>query len=310
LAERGIRPKFACLLIEKKASSFAKLESFAKLNHTPEFSIQAQNWDFAERLTDIVSYCRTASAFPFIFIDPKGWQLAGISKIWPLLRLNPGEVLINLMSSFIGRFIKDNTTDFSDLLGADFPALRALSGEELESAIVEKYCEMVKREGRFNYVCSLPVMNPDMDSFSFHLIYATRHIKGVKVFKDVENQTEKKTHSIRAELQQRSRQSKSGNFELFPPNVQYRENCYRRLERTNKERARETVRALIESSPVVSYDACWNEALQFSAVYEKDLREWVGAWESQGLLTVEGKAPRARVLQVGEGVNLIRVVRN
>ena len=105
------------------------------------------------------------------------------------------------MSSLITRFIKDNRTDFTeDLLGDDFPSLRSRSGADLESAIVGKYCELVKREGGFDYVCSLPVMNPDLDSFNFHLIYATRHRKGVEVFKAVEKRTEERTHIIRAEV--------------------------------------------------------------------------------------------------------------
>jgi three-Cys-motif partner protein len=305
LAVRRLSPKFACLLIEEKAKSFAELEVFAKKNDSPLLKIKAENWDFTEKLDDIVNFCSASGTFPFIFIDPTGWQLAGISKIRSLLRLNPGEVLINLMSPFIVRFIKDNNTDFTDLLGADFPELRKFSGAELESAIVEKYCERIKREGKFEYVCSLPVMNPDMDSFNFHLIYATRHMKGVKVFKDVERRTEEKTHKIRAELQQKDRQSKSGNLELFSPDVQYREDCYQRLARTNKEQARDAVRILIETRRRIDYDACWGEALQFSTVYEKNLREWIDSWEHDGLITVEGKSLKARVLQVGKHVTLV-----
>jgi len=308
LAKRGKLPKFACLLIEKDPIPFAELEAFARRSDTSSLRVHARNWDFTERLPDIVRYCSTPGTFPFIFIDPKGWQLAGISKIRPLLQLNPGEVLINLMSPFITRFIKDNKTDFSDLLGADFPSLRELSGPELELAIVDKYCELVKREGRFDYVCSLPVMNPDSDCFNFHLIYATRHRKGVEVFKAVEKRTEEMTHIIRAELQQKGRQSKSGHLELFGPDVQYRENCYQRLARTNKMRAKEALRALIERNTRVPYDSCWGEALQFSAVYETDLRAWISAWEQEGFITVEGKASRARVLQVGKHINLVRNV--
>jgi len=305
-AQRGIAPKFACLLIEKDRDAFARLETFAKGVDTPALPVRAQNWDFAERITEIVQYCSGGGSFPFAFIDPKGWQLAGISKIRPLLKLNPGEVLINLMSSFITRFIKDNKTDFGDLLGTDYPLLRSLSGATLESAIIDKYCELVKREGAFDYVCSLPVMNPDMDSFNFHLVYATRHRKGVEVFKAVERRAEKKTHIIRAELQQKDRQSKSGNLELFSPDVQYRENCYQRLARANGERAQEAVRALIESNARISYDACWGEALQFSAVYETDLRGWIDGWEREGLVTIEGMQPKARVWQVGKNIKLVR----
>jgi len=48
--------------------------------------------------------------FPFTFIDPTGWEPPAINLITPILRLEPGEVLINLMTSWIRRFISDKTT--------------------------------------------------------------------------------------------------------------------------------------------------------------------------------------------------------
>ncbi len=127
-AARGKSTNFSCLLIEEKPKPFSKLESFAKSSDRTLVGVRAENWDFTEHLTEITQFCRTSKTFPFVFIDPKGWTLAGISLITPILQLNPGEVLINLMSSFIARFLKDNRTDFSDLLGEDFPELRKLSG--------------------------------------------------------------------------------------------------------------------------------------------------------------------------------------
>ena len=306
LAGRGIVRTFPSLLIERDNKAFQRLAAFAKQHNSESVPITAQNWDFTERLTEIVSFCSTTGTFPFIFIDPTGWNLAKISNIRPLLRLNPGEVLINLMSPFISRFIKDGKTDFSDLLGVDFSSLRVLNGAELEQAIVDRYCDLIKQEGNFAYVCSLPIMNPDMDTFNFHLIYATRHRKGVAVFKDVEKRTEDKTRQIRAGLQQKDRQSKSGNLELFDASVQYRENSYQRLARTNKDKAREAVRTLIETSHSVPYDDCWVEALQFSAVYEADLRSWIDVWQRQSSISVEGKTPKMRVLQIGKGLKLVK----
>src|SRR5258708_4322466 len=155
LAARSKSTNFACLLIEEKSTSFSKLDNFAKSCNGKNVEVRAENWDFTKHLTEITQFCRTPKTFPFVFIDPKGWTLAGISLITPILQLNPGEVLINLMSSFIARFLKDNKTDFSDLLGEDFPELRRLSGPDLELAVVSKYCELVKRKGNYNYVCAL-----------------------------------------------------------------------------------------------------------------------------------------------------------
>jgi hypothetical protein len=230
-------------------------------------------------------------------IDPTGWKLAGISQISPLLKLKPGEVVINLMSSFITRFVNDTATDLSDLLGEDFPELRNLSGTELEFAVVRKYCDLVKREGGFSYVCALPVMKPDSDAFNFYLIYATRHPKGVEVFKSVEKRTEEQTHLVRADVQLRQRQEKTGNLELFGAPVLYRERKYQQLAEDNRKRAKKRVCELLSASGEVSYDDCWAEALQFPAVYQSDLRDWLAEWEKAERLHVKGRRKLTEVLK-------------
>jgi three-Cys-motif partner protein len=300
LPSKSKAPRFACLLIEKDTNAFAQLVQYARKKDSPTIGVEAQNWDFAEHTTDIVRFCSTARTFPFILIDPWGWKLAGVSQIAPLLKLR-GEVVINLMSSFITRFVKDNTTDFSDLLGDDFPELQGLEGSELEFAVVRKYCELVKREGGYRYVCALPVMKPDSDSFGFHLIYATRNAKGVEVFKSVERRTEEKTHVVRAQVQQRQRQERTGNLELFDAPVQYRERKYQQLGAENRERAQHEVLELLKSRPEVPYDDCWAESLQYSAVYEADLRTWIDEWEKAGAVAVTGKRPTERVLKRNAG---------
>jgi hypothetical protein len=275
------------------------LDTYAKERTSSEIKVRAENWDFADHIDEIVRYCSGRRTFPFILIDPTGWKLAGISRISPLLKLRPGEVVINLMSSFITRFVNDGVTDFSDLLGADFPELRSLSGSELEFAVVRKYCDLIKSEGGFSYVCALPVMKPDSDAFNFYLIYATRNLKGVEVFKSVEKRTEKQTHVVRADVQLRQREEKTGVLDLFPAPVLYREQKYQQLAEDNRGRAKKRVWDLLTGSDEVSYDDCWAEALQFSAVYQMDLRGWLTEWERVGKIYVKGRKKPNEVLKRG-----------
>lgn len=304
LSTRSRVPSIECLFIEKEPAPFEQLRAFAQQRNSSEIKLRAENWDFVERIDEIVRYCSTRRTFSFILIDPWGWKLAGISQISPLLKLKPGEVVINLMSSFITRFVNDPATDLSDLLGEDFPELRTLSGTELEFAVVRKYCELVKREGSFSYVCALPVMKPDSDAFNFYLIYATRHPKGVEVFKSVERRTEEQTHLVRADVQLRQRQEKSGNFELFAAPVLYRERKYQQLAAENRARAKRRVWELLIASGEVSYDECWAEALQFPAVYQTDLREWLTEWEQDGKIHVKGRNKPTEVFKRGCGHSL------
>lgn len=297
LASRKRSLKVECLLIEKEKAPFSELLAFAAAKASSGIRVDARNWDFTEHVNEIVEYCSGPRTFSFILIDPTGWRLAGISQISPLLKLKPGEVVINLMSSFITRFVNDSATDFSDLLGHSFPDFRGLRGSELEFAIVRKYCDLIKREGDFRYVCALPVMKPDSEAFNFYLIYATRHAKGVQVFKDVERRTEKRTHVVRADVQKRQRQQRSGNFELFESPVLYRESKYQQLAADNRIRAQRRVLDLLQTASEVSYDDCWAEALQYSAVYEQDLRAWVSSWEKDGTIAVRGRKFPTEVLK-------------
>ena len=154
---------------------------------------------------------------------------------------------------------------------------------------MRKYCDLIKREGDFAYVCALPVMKPDSDAFNFYLIYATRHPKGVEVFKRVEKRTEERTHVVRADVQKRQRQERSGNFELFESPVLYREHKYQQLASDNRGRAQRRVLESLLAASEVPYDNCWAEALQYSAVYESDLRSWIDAWEKDGTVLVKGR---------------------
>jgi len=132
-------------------------------------------------------------------------------------------------------------------------------------------------------------MNPDSDAFNFYLIYATRHAKGVEVFKRVEQRTEERTHLVRADVQRRQRQERSGNYELFEASVQYRERKYQQLATDNRGRAQRRVLDLLRTAVQVPYDDCWAEALQYSAVYESDLRSWIDEWEEDGTVLVKGR---------------------
>jgi hypothetical protein len=162
----------------------------------------------------------------------------------------------------------------------------------------------VKRKGKYKFVCALPVMNPDLDTFNFWLIYATRHRKGVQKFKEAEKRTEKMTHIVRADVQKHDRQERSGKMELFEANVLYNENRYQQLSSENRVKAKASTWQLLQASGVVKYDDCWDEALPMAAVYEEHLRGWIAEWEERGLIEVEGRSFPREVLKINSGHRL------
>lgn len=299
LASKGKNSSFRALLIESAPEPYRQLKSFADHARFPGLTVTAKNWDFSQRLGEIIEFARAPRTFPFTFIDPKGWKLAQLNVIRPLLELNPGEVLINLMSSFVTRFVNDANLDFTQLLGPGFSQVRELTGADQEDEVVRRYCDAIRRVGHFPYVCALPIMKADSDAFHFHLIYATRHPLGVKKFKEVERRAEQQTEVIRAEKQQKKREQMSGIRDLFAPEVRYHETRYQRLQEKNKTLAQNAVFNLISARQSVSYDDCWAEAMQYAAVFESDLRSWLLAWEFQERIQISGRKSASERLKTG-----------
>ena len=106
-----------------------------------------------------------------------------METIAPLLRLNPGEVLINFMTEHIRRFIespqRQTQESFKKLFGTgDFKnELLGLSKQDREDALIATYSGNVKRTGAFDHVISAIVLNLNKNRTHFHLIYATRGLR-------------------------------------------------------------------------------------------------------------------------------------
>jgi len=294
LRARGKVPGFRALLIEKRPKPYKQLAAFAKSADFGDVQVEARNQDFRKYTSEIVKFVSAPPSFSFVFVDPKGWSPVKVSDLEPLLRIRPGEILIDFMSSFIVRFLNRRATNMDEILGPDYRDLRTLEHEEQEEEAVRRYCELIRIRGDFRYVCALPVMKPDQDAIHFYLNCATRNAEGVRVFKDVEQRTEKKTEVVRATLQQRKR----ANLDLFTPDVLYkREERYRRLSTRSKTNAENALDSLISGHESVPYDDCWAEALQYPTVYESDLRGWLKSREDYGSIRIEGRIRRDAVLK-------------
>jgi three-Cys-motif partner protein len=290
LEKRGKSPTIRCLLIEKNPSAFAKLKIYS--DRISDIEVTAKNWDLAEHVQDVIKFAKERSeSFPFVFIDPKGWELLRIDLIRPMLELTPGEVLVNLMTSWITRFLSDDSKHFDRLLGADWPRLAQLKGEEQENELVRTYANAVRNAGRFKYVCTLPVMKPDQDAFHFYMIYCTRHIKGVEVFKKTEKHVIPFMHEKRAKAQERRRFQQSGQQSIFEAEALYRETKFTRHQLRSLDEAKDELKEKLESSQQLLYDEAWAIVMQHSAVMESDLQQWLNEWKTAGVLGITNQGP-------------------
>ncbi len=303
LTERGKSPTMRCLFIENDRAAFPKLKQYC--DGISDIEVPPKPWDFTEHIDDIVKFARERNAsFPFVFIDPKGWKQLSIQKIKPILNLNPGEVLINLMTSWITRFLALPEKRFDLLVGKDWPRLAGLSGEEKEEKLVSSYADALREAGGFKYICTLPVMKPTQDAFHFHLIYGTRHIRGVEVFKETEKYVIPFMHNKRAQAQERKRFSNSAQYSLLPAADSYRETRFTHYRIRRLEVAKRELRDNLQTSRTLPYDDVRGMVMQHSAVTERDLWEWLAAWEADGLLEITNKRPGQKFPRRGNGHEL------
>lgn len=249
-----------CFFLERDPDAYRQLGQFART--VTDAEIATRNAALEDSVDDIRTFVgrRQNDAFPFIFIDPTGWTGFAMKTIAPLLRLHPGEVLINFMTGHILRFAEHSDPairqSFNDLFGSsDFRRRIAdLAGQDREDELVRSYCDAVRAAGGYDYVCPAIVLHPENDRTHFHLIYATRNGKGVEVFKQVEKKAMDVMEKTRAQAQQRSRVRSSGQSELFAADQMHDARHYDGLRERHLAAARLAVEQLVQSPHAVSYD--------------------------------------------------------
>jgi three-Cys-motif partner protein len=301
-----------CFFLEKKPSSYVKLKEFAdRENGVDGTLIITRKGALEDSIENIVNFVEQGGekAFSLIFIDPTGWTGFSMEKISPLIKLKNSEVLINLMTGDIRRFVEssDEATQesFKRLFGSEEfrPRVQGLRGQDKEDAVVEVYREILGRTGGFHYTANAIVLHESNDTTRYHLIYATRNPKGIEVFKKSEKKAMKDMRKARAESDKRRTETRQG--ELFSADVLHETRYFESLCMRYREKAMAQVKAELQQMHKVTYDKAWVLALKEPLVWESDLKSWIKDWEKKGLLTIQGLKGKQRVPKFGENHWLI-----
>jgi three-Cys-motif partner protein len=302
---RGREVEIRCFFLERDKEAYAKLKAFA--DDVVDARVETKNAILEDSVEAIADFVRRGGrqTFPFTFIDPTGWTGFAMSTITPLLRMEPGEVLINLMTKDVRRFIEspeeETQASFDELFGRTGVKQRVagLRGLERDDAVVAEYGASVRAFGAFTYVCSAIVLHPERDRTHFHLVYGTRHRKGVEVFKDAEKKAMATQETARAAAQERRRQQSTGMASLFGDTAPDSAH-YNRLRRHYIDRSSSLVRGILEQKRRVPYEEIWDVAMAQPMTWESDLKDWLRRWQGEGLIAHEGWAPRQKVPHLDE----------
>ena len=293
--------RIRCYFIERDQGAYRQLDAFAKNVLDAEIATQKSRLDEATR--DILHFVKHGGqeSFPFFFVDPTGWTGFELDVIEPLLKCRPGEVLVNLMTSFIRRFIKspdvETRRSFERTFGPYRPSLEELRGlaeEDLDDAIVGAYSRLVRETGAYDYVCNAVILHPDIDSTQFRLIYGTRSLRGVEVFKKVEQAAMPVQESLRATVRGRKIEDKRGPS-LFPAESMGYSKHYPELRRRYLSKAKRAAAQAINHAAQLPYDTVYAAALAHPMVWESDLKEWIAEWQRVGHIELTGLKSGQRV---------------
>lgn len=220
LKANGKNVSFHALFIEKNNKSFKKLQNYLADVSLQNISTKALSGDFFELREQILSWCG-GDDFTFFFIDPKGWKnVVEIPTLTPLLHRPNSEFLINFMYDFVLRSHSQDCfqEDMLSIFG-EIPNTEAMTPEEKEAHLVNLYKKRLKQifpswGGRPRAV-SVPVLKPTIDRTLYHLVYLTRHQKGICVFMEASERLDFVQRRTRAEAKQRNRETRSHQLELF-----------------------------------------------------------------------------------------------
>ena len=209
-------PVIKCFFVEKGVAAFEQLKPAVMAHHDPErgFHVETYRGRFEDAIKKIVEYSEGMS---LTFIDPTGWTEYAFDKIDPLLRRKPGEVLVNFMYDHISRFTSWNddtiTESFNGILRPGWRDRidRTLSPGDAAEKIFRKE---LKEAGNFVYVVSTPIKKAT-DRTHFCITYATRHSKGIEVYRGIEYNALCNHDFRRLESRINKKTTETGQGELF-----------------------------------------------------------------------------------------------
>lgn len=186
--------RITCIFVEKNKAKFEQLDQYAKeVSEGDRFKALPLHGEFENLIPKIAQLIN--GRFSLVFLDPKGWSDYPMRKLHPLFATR-GEIIINFMYDLFNRVatspnIAQKAKD--ELFGgggsSDEIQAKIDNGQLREDAIMSVYMNRLKKFGKFAHVTSTPILVPDKDRTKYSLIYATRHIVGLRKFREVENRT-------------------------------------------------------------------------------------------------------------------------
>jgi hypothetical protein len=230
-----------------------------------------------------------------------------MEAIAPLLRLQHVEILINFMTGHISRLIElgdpSQAANFLDLFGTADYKDRLLGQKDLdrEDAIIELYLSQLRKRGSFPHVASAVVLNPLKDRSFFHLLYATRNVEGLRVFRSVERKAAEEQRATRSNVKARVRSDRAGGQGMLFLPTEMETDYITTLADRYHDKAQDVILRKLKKESDVSFDELEIDALQFPMTSTINLTNWLTVWKKRGDCRFIGLRGKERTPKAGLG---------
>jgi three-Cys-motif partner protein len=287
-AVAGLKEKYGktarglCIFVEKKPAAFARLNAFAQSASTENVRAIALRGRFIEKLPEIQKLVARAGSgpFKFVFLDQKGWAAAPIKDLRQFVAERSCEILFNLMTSFLTRFVDTETRaeSYDRLFGRRgvLERIRCLpkgTGER-EEAAVKEYCKSLREICGFRYVAEAVILDPKKEKIRYYLVFATNHPRGIEVFKSAEMSAAKMQDEVRYEARVRKTKQEELVFDQAKPKSPKADQM--RSQYCSLARAKVIeILSRVRPGAAVDYDVLYREAMPFPLVTPSDLQKWI-----------------------------------
>lgn len=286
LAEKGIANlKIRSCFCERRPEAVDRLREYAARHH--DYEIHVFSGMFEDNLDKIASVL--PDGFTFTFIDPTGWNIRS-REVFNFLRDRDGEFLLNFMSDHInrhtgyeavaesfGRFLANE--DWSDQF-ANLP--NELSNESKVLILLKR---QMQKDKVAKYFPDFSIMLPRQERLKMRLVFGTNSIKGLQLFRDVEEKIEKQETQIRLDL--RVKDTGQGSLFSTEDHVEFEQERKGVGCKKYRDIAQGLIKLVLEQHESVTYSKLWPYLLSQVPLREPHVKQVLKDMKERGIIDYE-----------------------
>jgi len=296
----------SAFLVERDTAAYQRLAEVPK--KYPDIKIKTYPANFTTVIPAILKDL-PSDAFTFFFVDPKGWRIQ-LQALEPMLARRNSETVFNFMFDFINRAasIRDQaiSTGLDELIPhgnwraklESIEAAGTATSDDRKAALVEGFSQSLARLGNYSYVAETTVLRPRKERPLYCLFYATRHPKGIEVFRDSQIKALIEQSTIRATRKLEDTEIKTGQGEFFESVHEMAQNELTAFLEQQRHDALASLLALTPKAPdSIRYEDLWPQILARHIVKRSDVNKIAANLRRQGALIFPEWESRKQVPQ-------------